>query len=346
MTWLVDDSTGQRLHILMYHSNYQRKFTNRYSSYTFETKSFRYGLDANYNIFFGRSELLLGAGAIIPRFFGDPFKGKPYIPSQNAYASYRLPVDSLFQLRAAAQVVHVKDFNPQLIPSIGIDLLISENQSASVDLTIGKRLPTAVERFFDFDTLYGNPDLEPETYTTVYGRYTWDDRERWSLTVHGGYHRIENEIIWQDPMFMNGQTRDFIFLGLESSVSWWKLTASISGQHTLADLNLTPRSSLWGSLHFQDVFLDGALVLDAIGTASFYDRHQQIRYQPRLDRFYAGNGRTDGYLTFNWRIVATIHNAHLFIEMENAFSEDYEIVYGYFEFYRRLRFGVNWILWD
>jgi hypothetical protein len=32
--------------------------------------------------------------------------------------------------------------------------------------------------------------------------------------------------------------------------------------------------------------------------------------------------------------------------MDNPFSYDYEYIKGYKQYYRRVQFGVNWVLWD
>ena len=119
-----------------------------------------------------------------------------------------------------------------------------------------------------------------------------------------------------------------------------------AGQYTFADINLTPKSKLWGRAHFNWVLLNGALIFDAYGTFTWYDKHQSIKYQPRIDRYYRGIGETDSFVILSWKLVATIQSAHIFFEMDNALEENYEIVAGYPDFYRRFRLGVNWTLWD
>ena len=42
----------------------------------------------------------------------------------------------------------------------------------------------------------------------------------------------------------------------------------------------------------------------------------------------------------------TVKNAKIFFEMDNALSEDYEIIHGYNQYFRHVRFGVNWSFWD
>jgi len=145
---------------------------------------------------------------------------------------------------------------------------------------------------------------------------------------------------------LRAASRYFYFFSGEGSLTFWKFTMALGGQYTLADVHLTPAESAWGRLHFHDSFLNGALIVDAYGTAFYQGRHLDIMYQPRLDRFFTGTGYTDAFVTLNWKIVATIQTAQVFLEMENALSKDYQIVFGYLNYLRILRFGLNWVLWD
>lgn len=101
-----------------------------------------------------------------------------------------------------------------------------------------------------------------------------------------------------------------------------------------------------GRAHFNWVLLNGALIFDAYGTLTWYDKHQEIKYQPKLDRYYTGSGESDSFLALGWKLVATIQTAQVFFEMDNALEANYEIISGYPDFYRRFRFGINWTLWD
>ncbi len=347
VTWVQDDSLRQRLHILFYYSNYSRKFKDTFTTYTFETFSERFGFDANYNFVMGRSELLIGASTMLPKIYGDPFKKEVTIPALNTYGKLNIPFSEFLTFRAALQLSFVKDYDLQILPTLGTDLIFSENQYFSFDLTNGKRIPNATERFFDIDTLYGNQNLKPETYSTISARYHYLKKNEWHLKFDAGYHRIENEIVWKDSTFSNRRdSRDFIFCGLESYLKVWWLDFTLAGQYTFADENLTPKSSVWGQAHFNWVLLNGALIFDAFGTFTWYDKHQDIKYQPRIDRYYTGLEETDAFVTLSWKLVATIQTARIFLEMDNALEEYYEIVRGYPDFYRRFRLGVNWTLWD
>jgi hypothetical protein len=346
VTWLPDDSLEQRLHVLLYYSDYTRKFKDTFTSYTFETWSQRFGFDANYNFLIGSNELLIGASALLPKIWGDPFVNELSLPSLNSYGRLNMPFGDIFNLRAALQLAYNKDYDLHLLPTVGADIFLAENHFFSFDLTKGERIPNATERFFNFDSLYGSSNLKSETYSSIAGRYYYRQDNDWYIKIDAGYHHIGNEIVWKDSIFSNQGSRDFLFGGVEGFYRFWWLDFTLAGQYTMTDINITPRSSIWGRAHFNWVLLNGALIFDAYGTLTWYDKHQEIKYQPRLDRFYKGLGESDSFISLSWKLVATIHSAHVFFEMDNALEETYEIISGYPDFYRRFRLGVNWILWD
>jgi len=346
ITWLPNDSLGQRLHLLFFYSNYTRKFRDTFTTYTFETFSERFGFDANYNFLMGTNELLIGAGVLLPQFWGNPFKNGVALPTFNTYSKFNIPFSDLLKFRAALQLSLDKNYGLSVFPTLGTDFIFSDKHKLFLDLTSGERIPNATERFFNFDSLYGNQDLKPETYFTFTGKYFYKKLEYWHLKFDAGYHRIDDEIVWKDSTFNNQDSRDFIFCGIEGYFKVWWLDFTLAGQYTFADIILTPKSSLWGRAHFNWVLLNGALIVDAYGTFTVYDKHLAIKYQPRIDRFYTGMGESDAFIALGWKLVATIQSARIFFEMDNALEQYYEIVSGYPDFYRRFRLGVNWTLWD
>jgi hypothetical protein len=92
--------------------------------------------------------------------------------------------------------------------------------------------------------------------------------------------------------------------------------------------------------------LNGAVKVTASGGIRWYGGHNRILYHQGLERFYWDENRVDAHYTLFYKFAATVKDAHLFFEMDNALSEDYAIVRGYYETIRRVRFGVNWKLWN
>jgi hypothetical protein len=239
------------------------------------------------------------------------------------------------------------DFSPQWSGFAAAHINMAEMQSLNIQAGRAVRFPVTSELFFNFDSLFGNPDLHPEEHLRLEAQYILHDQSEWQFTVSGGVHQVSNEIIWQDRKFYNElSTRQFAFSGLKAGFSLWRINLTAGGQYSFTDTPLTPRSSFWGKIHYHDVWLDGALVLDLYGMFHFYDQHRDIFFDPRLDRFSPGQGTTNAYSLLNWKAMATIQEAMIFFEMDNSLSSDYVVIRGYDEFYIRWRFGVDWILWD
>jgi outer membrane cobalamin receptor len=202
------------------------------------------------------------------------------------------------------------------------------------------------ERFWNYDSLYGNPDLEPEKYTTIHARYEYRPAQNWKFLLDLGYQQIENEIVWNEPNFINSTKRDFGFAAADAQLEFWKFKWGLGGQYTMSDINLTPEYSAWTRLHFHQSILSGALIFDAYGVINYEGSHNNILYEAMLDRFYSNTGIAESFYVFNWKLVATIKSMQIFFEMDNTLSKDYQVVFGYINYLRLFRFGLNWILWN
>jgi hypothetical protein len=346
MTWLPYDSTEQRLHFILYHSYALRSFKDRENhQYIIDTKSKMYGFDTNYNIFIRQLEILFGFGMQYPQIWGDAFS-KTYYPYRvNGYGKIKIPFWNRVILQAAAQVAYLEGYKAQVIPTATINIKPGARHEFDFALTRGIRFPNINERFFDFDTLYGNQDLQSEKHAMLYGRYKLKAHSNWYLQSEVGYCRVENEIQWQEPSFKNSSMRDFTYSTILSTYRFWHIKLSLGGHYIFSKQYLTPRSSIWGSAHLYYNLFD-VLKFDAYGTFYYYDKHSKINFEPRLQRFYTGSGENDPYYVLNWKVIATIKDFRIFAEMDNALGNDYEVINGYTEFYYRFRFGINWVFWD
>ena len=346
LTWHPYDSTEQRLHFILYHGYALRSFKDRDNpQYIIDTKSKMYGFDTNYNIFIKQVEILFGLGMQYPQIWGDAFQ-KTYYPYRvNGYGKIKIPFWKRVTLQAAAQVAFLEGYKLQVIPTATIAVKPALRHEFDLALTRGIRFPNSNERFFDFDTLYGNQDLQSEKHLMVYGRYKFKAHSNWQLQSEVGYCRVENEIQWQEPSFKNSAVRDFAYSTILSAYRFWHIELSLGGHYTFSKTYITPRSSIWGGAHFY-YNLFNFLKFDAYGTFYYYDKHNKINFEPRIHRFYTGSGENDPYYVLNWKLVATIKDFKIFAEMDNALGNDYEIINGYTEFYYRFRFGINWVFWD
>ncbi len=349
LTWLRRDSTDERLHLVLYNGyTYRRlKFKDIYDQgYQLKTHVNRHGVDVNYSLPLKQVKFLFGLGTLLPKISGTAFEKNYYPSSFSTYSTVTLALTKKIELQTAGQLIMAHEFKSQLQPSLSVSIKPDSNQYFMVELARGVRIPTTSERFFNFDTLFGNSDLRPEEHRSASLKYAVTFTPKWKMLLSGGACWIRNEIGWQQPYFYNAGARNFYYLALQSDFSFWKIDLHGGGQYTQADLNLTSRCSFWVGGHFSQVLLKGALLLDAYGTAMFFDRHRAINFEQRLERFYLAAGDEQGYYTLNWRVVATVKGVEIFAEAENSLSNEYEVINTYREFFIRFRFGVNWILWD
>jgi outer membrane cobalamin receptor len=283
---------------------------------------------------------------VYPEVWGDAFKKmyRPYII--NSYADLLIPFGEKLNLQGSIQLAFQNDFNLQWSPSVRLN--IKPSTKHEIDLAAYRliRFPNINERYFDFDSLYGNPDVQPEEHVSFSARYQFNASSDWRFGGTIGYSLVDKEIQWNSLQFENSDFRDFTYAALKATYSIWQIDFSLGGHYTISDNHFTPRSSIWGSAHFYHQLIKGALKLDAYGTLYYYDTHDKVNFESRLMRFYRARGENDGYYTLNWKVAATLSGAQVFFEMDNALSRQYEVVNGYPEFYYRFRFGINWELWD
>ena len=350
LTWLPDSRRSQIFHGIVFYTDYFRSLRDEdpvNKGYYLEYGNDRLGFDANYRLIISPINILLGGGALHTTISGPTFDRPYQQTASNVYTDLQFNVTSEIQIFGKFNISFLDDFDPQFAPTAGIQFNPAEEHHISATASSSNRFPNVSERFYSFDSLTGNPNVKPEEHRRVTAEYKIEPNPIWHLKISAGWHQVENEINWDlEKFFNNSATRNFSFGGLELGFSFWKFTATAAGQYTFADINITPVSSVWGKLHFHDRWLKGALLIDAYGTAQFFDEHRDIFFDPRLDRFAIGDKMTSGYTVLNWKAVATIQEARIFFEMDNSLSENYLVIRGYNQLYIHWRFGINWILWD
>ena len=349
LTWLPKDTISQRLHLVLFNTYSMRRlkddsFVNPgyHNKYQFK----RYGFDTNYNFNLSNFEFLVGSGAVWNRVWGTGFN-KQYFPTYiNTYGKLKIPMTSKLSLKPQVQITFNDDFDPQLSLSVLASNSFNENNEFSVGISRSSRYPNATEKYFNFDSLYGNSNLVNEDHISAFANFNSKILSNLEVNLTGQYNFIKNEIVWENNTYTNSTDRDFFVITGDIKYSFWKLNFDIGGFETFADLYVTSRRSGWLKLHYADIWLNGALGVDAYATLQYWGEHTAIKYEPRMERFYGLNGIEDAYTVFNWKIVATVQDARIFFEMDNSLSTIYEIVNQYQEFTQRWRFGVHWILWD
>ncbi len=348
LTWLPVDSSRQRFHLTLYNSYVHTRLLDNFNNQFYLSEhSKRYGARADYNFTLGPYSLLAGGTAQLNRAWGTTFS-RTYEPTiLQGFARVEIPFDSLIVLDASVQSVYHEGFNPQLMPAAGVSFRPGKNHRMHANLSRTARFPNLYELYFDAFGLSGNSILKPEEFITAYGSYRFQPRENLYAQIDYTQTRVRNEINWTGGEFVSSTNdRDFGVIGVQGGFDWWRFDFSTGGHWSLTDTPVTAGNSAWLRIHFHDIWLNGAVKVDAYSTVRYFGSHQNIRFDPRIHRFFTTAGETNPYDSFDWKIVGTVQDAEIFFEMENSFSNEFEVVYGYREFSQRWRFGVNWRFWD
>jgi hypothetical protein len=344
-TWHPDPGHHTRLHTILYYMNAEKDLrADEGYNYAIKSSFHTYGVDGNFAFRYKDWEMMAGGGIRFPVIIGNAYT-ETYRPhNENIYGTMRLPFISGATLRFSGELIKQDRFSVQ--PGISAELDFHKNEHLlNAEISRSVRFPDVVDMYFSFDSLHGNPDLKPENAYNIHTAYTYSD-SLWHAGIDWGYTRLENEIRWDGLIFDNRQARDFSYVGAKAGFGIWKILVSGGGQYTISNLLISPRSSAWGKLHFHDRWLGGALIVDGYLTMQFYDQHSTLLYDPRLERFYIGSGEDQAYSLLNWKAVATIQEARIFFEMDNALATVYQVINNYQDQFIRWRFGINWILWN
>jgi len=346
-TWLPTDTITQRVHLSLFNTySIRRLKDDSNQSYHNRYQFRRYGFDANYNFKIGGFDFLAGGGSIWNKVWGTGFN-KQYFPTfYNTYGKLTIPIYSGFTVKPQAQITFNEDFDPELSLSVIAANSFDAKNHFSIGASRSTRYPNATEKYFDFNSYTGNKILSNEDHMSGNAIFRSRLLSNLELGLTGQYNLIRNEIVLEDSTFKNDADRDFMVLTGDLKYSLWKFDIQLGGFETFADLYLTSRRGGWIKLHYEDIWLNGALGVDAYTTLQYWGEHSAIKYEPVMERFYRLSGIEDGFMVFNWKIVATVQDARIFFEMDNSLSETYEIINRYQEFTQRWRFGVHWILWD
>lgn len=235
---------------------------------------------------------------------------------------------------------------PLLSPSFSIAYGPTKNLHLSLSADQLKRQPTANELYFEYGNLSGNSRLQAEIISSAVASAGVNLLDRFQLNFNGGYRYLENEILFASDTFINGSKRSFGYLSGKAALNLHMFRFSAGGQLSSGKKIIGPEHSGWIQINYHDRWLKGALIIDAVGNAHYFGPQNQMQYNPQVERFFSSSGKFDAYLTFSYKIVATVKSAQLYVAMDNTFSSQYSVVQGYPELYRRVRFGLNWVLWE
>ncbi len=228
----------------------------------------------------------------------------------------------------------------------GLDYAHGPQLHFEAQVRLDQRRPNFSERYVAYAPYHGNPKLKNERMTSYLARLTSRPFKSLLVKAETGFRNLQNEILFNGLSFNNGPERSFFYVSAQAAYAFYVFRISSGGQFSNAETYLAPRRSAHIQVRYHDVWLNGALIMDAIGTINAYDSQNRIVYNPVLERFYTTRETTKGYLFFSYKLSATVKDAQLYMAMDNPMGGQFEIINGYPERFRRVRFGVNWVLWN
>ncbi len=277
--------------------------------------------------------------------WGNAFQKELMDSRLAGWASLDIPLGSYMKLIPDIQVHYLWDDNLSFAPGISFQF-----SSPKWELTASAeqyyRFPNRLERSIQIYERTGNNNLKPERLENlvVQGKYRLN--KYISFNAEFRAENISDEIRLKNNRFINNGNRKFTVINASADVSFYKFRLLTGGLHSVTDNHLSPESVAWAQLRFSDIWLKGALRFDAIGGINWTGNHNNIYFDPIAQHYYWTSGQTDGYHFYYFKLVATVLDAQFFMVMDNPNSYDFEYIKGYKQYYRRVQFGLNWVMWD
>ncbi len=91
---------------------------------------------------------------------------------------------------------------------------------------------------------------------------------------------------------------------------------------------------------------DNALKLDGYAIYHYIGNWRMLSYDYLTNQYVKTNLDAGGYHLLDFKVLAHVKKATIFLIWENTLSEDYAIVDGFNEFFRLFRFGIYWTFFN
>ncbi len=279
------------------------------------------------------------------KFWGSSFSGKLTDGGMNGLIQIKYPMNKWLGINGRIGTGYL--YGQDISWSPALDLYFEFNNFwLKLSSSRSRRFPYRNERSIYFQQYRGNSDLDLETLETYSAGIAYTPINNLLVNVNIASNEISDEILMDSTSFYNGPDRHFNYIELSTQYALYKFSLELTGNICDAKINLSPKRSFSGQLRYHDTWLKGAVIIDAVGSFHWYDVHNTLYYNPIVERIYWDQTETDGYYYFSYKIAATVKSAQLYMAMDNPMSYDYQYINGYNEYYRRVRFGVNWVLMD
>lgn len=305
----------------------------------------QYKLDLSRELHIGNLGIDAALSAYQNKFWGSSFSGKLTDSGMNGLVHIYYPIMKWLDINGKINTGYLYGQDISWSPALDFNFDFN-NLWLKLCSSRSQRFPYRNERSIYFQQYRGNSDLNLETLETYSAGIGYTPISNLYVNVNIVSNKIKNEILLDSTSFYNGPKRKFNYLELNTQYSLYKFYLKITGNLCDAKINISPKRSFSGQLRYHDVWLKGAVIIDAVGSFHWYDDHNIIYYNPIVERIYWDQAETVGYQYFSYKIAATVKSAQLYMAMDNPMSYDYQYINGYNEYYRRVRFGVNWVLMD
>ncbi len=323
----------------------RRKSQSNADSFRVYHKYDRYSLTLSRNGRFYSGDYVVSTHLSQYRIWGTAYR-KPYTDSElRTLLSWQTRIGRMLSIKPILRLIYRYGNSPLVSPAM--EARISRKRfSFCFAWNREIRYPLRSEASFGFRNYLGNGHLQNEIHKQVRAKIAYYPLSGLEFKVTAGQTRIQDEIRFNGSTFYNASRRTFSYISVLGSWQLWKVALACGGQWNRAEIHIGPVHSGWLQLRYHDIWLNGALGIDAIGNAHWFGAHNQLLYNPMVERFYWNSGQTGSFYTLSYKLIATIKDARLFLEMDNALAQQYEIIAGYPQNFYRVRFGVNWVLWN
>lgn len=345
LTWLVDKEKGERWHFQTAWSENLRKTRSLSDSLHTRLRYEQIQVNADRNWHINGSEFYAAFSVYQNLIWGNTFNRKYVDSGLNGMFRLEKSLSSEMIITPSLETTYLYDNDLLLMPGVELKWGYDDLQ-AGLSANRRSRYPNRNERSYQFETYHGNADLNSEKLSTLMASLRYQPREEFYIRAEIGFRNIEDEIIFTGSNFENGSDRSFTWVGGRAEYSFYQFRVGAGGELIAGDLHLTSEQTFWLQAGYQDKWLKDAVTIDAVGNVYWYGNHDRIEYDPWVERFYAIAGNEESYLMFSYKVAATVKDVQFFLEMDNPFGKDYSFISGYYEQFRRVRAGLNWILWD
>jgi hypothetical protein len=209
-----------------------------------------------------------------------------------------------------------------------------------------ERLPLINEQYFHMWRHRGNSSLKNETLRTIRAEAKYHFSDYFTVDAAYAYHSLHHEILFDTTFYNAVNGRNFSTAETGAVFQFDKFAARLSGSYIPSGVSLSPQTRFIAELRYQDIWINGAVMIDLVASYYWNDQHKTIHFNPIIERFSYGQTEQEGYSYYTFKATATVQDAQFFLALDNPFAKVYSFVSGYPQTSRRIQFGVNWVMWD